>query len=55
MTRLAFLSAWMSVVVLALVTGLMMAGPAYAQSSDVIGPLTTNNAQSACVQFGDCE
>lgn len=54
MSRLALLSAWMSVALLALLTGLLMAGPAQAQS-DVIGPLTTNNAQSACVQFGDCK
>lgn len=24
-------------------------------AQDPIGPLTTNNAQSACVQYGDCE
>ncbi|PWN22737.1 hypothetical protein BCV69DRAFT_275660 [Microstroma glucosiphilum] len=54
MSRLALLSAWMSVALLAIVTGLMMAGPVQAQSDAPIGPLTTNNAQSACVEYGDC-
>jgi hypothetical protein len=35
----------------------VVAGSASAQNSDTapFGPLTTNNGQSACVQFGDCE
>ncbi|PWN98564.1 hypothetical protein FA09DRAFT_338417 [Tilletiopsis washingtonensis] len=34
----------------------VVAGSASAQNSDTapFGPLTTNNGQSACVQFGDC-
>ncbi|CAO1615768.1 unnamed protein product [Sympodiomycopsis kandeliae] len=38
-------------------TALVMATVALGQNSDAvgpIGPLTTNNAQSACVEYGDC-